>query len=115
MLDTSDLKLDDSEIETAPRMEKSTPEPIETIIHEPAPFYGLVDTQNSPLLTLEELTNRYLLFALSKNSGAKDKTARDLGIDRKTLYRRLHEMNGRRPESSVDATESMESATGITQ
>ncbi|MGZ3695742.1 MAG: sigma-54-dependent transcriptional regulator [Bdellovibrionota bacterium] len=56
-------------------------------------FYGLASMAEEELLTLDELTNRYLLFALNKNHGAKDKTARDLGIDRKTLYRRLQDMN----------------------
>lgn len=56
-------------------------------------FYGLIRTSDEPLISLEELTNRYLNYALEKNGGAKDKTARDLGIDRKTLYRRLQEMN----------------------
>ncbi len=59
-------------------------------------FYGLVDSGQESLVSLDELTNRYLLYALQKNSGAKDKTARDLGIDRKTLYRRIQEMNRRR-------------------
>lgn len=53
-------------------------------------FYGLVK-EDEQLITLEELTNRYLSYALEKNHGAKDKTARDLGIDRKTLYRRLQD------------------------
>ena len=65
------------------------------------PFlYGLVDQESPLLLTLEELTNRYLLLALDKNNGAKDKTARDLGIDRKTLYRRLQEMSQRIQQES---------------
>jgi DNA-binding NtrC family response regulator len=55
-------------------------------------FYGLIPAADEALVTLEELTNRYLNYALEKNSGAKDKTARDLGIDRKSLYRRLQEM-----------------------
>lgn len=42
--------------------------------------------------SLDSLTNQYVLYALKKNQGAKDKTARDLGIDRKTLYRRISEM-----------------------
>ena len=41
------------------------------------------------LFTLHELTQKYIQFALEKNSGAKDKTAKDLEIDRKTLYRRV--------------------------
>lgn len=45
------------------------------------------------LLTLQELTQKYIEFALTKNSGAKDKTARELGIDRKTLYRRVQQQH----------------------
>lgn len=41
------------------------------------------------LLTLDELTEIYVRFAVERNGGAKDRTARELGIDRKTLYRRL--------------------------
>lgn len=41
------------------------------------------------LPTLSEVTDRYIQFALQKNAGAKDRTAKDLGIDRKTLYRKL--------------------------
>jgi two-component system, NtrC family, response regulator HydG len=42
--------------------------------------------------SLDSITNRYIAHALKLNRGAKDKTARDLGIDRKTLYRRVLEM-----------------------
>lgn len=44
------------------------------------------------LWSLHELTQRYIQYALSKNNGAKDKTAKDLGIDRKTLYRRVQQI-----------------------
>ena len=47
--------------------------------------------QDGRLLTLDELTQKYIRFALQRNGGAKDRTARDLGIDRKTLYRRVQE------------------------
>lgn len=43
------------------------------------------------LPTLEEATKRYIEFAVSYNSGAKDRTAIEIGIDRKTLYKRLHQ------------------------
>lgn len=46
-------------------------------------------TSDTGLMTLHDLTQKYIEYALSRNSGAKDKTARDLGIDRKTLYRRI--------------------------
>lgn len=41
------------------------------------------------LVLLEQIVNQYITFALGVNQGAKDKTARDLGIDRKTLYKRI--------------------------
>jgi DNA-binding NtrC family response regulator len=44
-------------------------------------------------LTLEELSKKYIRHIFDKNSGAKEQTAKDLGIDRKTLYRKLKEMN----------------------
>ncbi|MNK91453.1 Transcriptional regulatory protein ZraR [compost metagenome] len=40
-------------------------------------------------LSLEEISQLYIQHILRVNQGAKDKTARDLGIDRKTLYRKL--------------------------
>lgn len=47
---------------------------------------------NSKVLTVEELVNKYVQHVLELNKGAKEKTARDLEIDRKTLYRRLREI-----------------------
>lgn len=44
------------------------------------------------LWSLHELTQRYIQYALNRNNGAKDKTAKDLGIDRKTLYRRVQQI-----------------------
>lgn len=41
------------------------------------------------ILPLDAVINRYIMYALQRNNGAKDKTARDLLIDRKTLYRRI--------------------------
>ena len=44
------------------------------------------------IVPLDHLINKYILFALSRNQGAKDRTAKDLGVDRKTLYRRVRDM-----------------------
>ena len=55
------------------------------------------------LLTIEELIQEYIQFALKKNNGAKDRTARELGIDRKTLYRRVQELE----KSSLRMTEGL--------
>jgi two-component system, NtrC family, response regulator HydG len=41
------------------------------------------------LPSLDEVIHQYIEFAVQKNDGAKDKTARALGIDRKTLYKRM--------------------------
>lgn len=121
VLDVSDLQLEDALNDFSrgtDRVPAETAGVMPLPASEPPPFYGLVDTQNAPLLTLEELTNRYLIFALGRNSGAKDKTARDLGIDRKTLYRRLQEMGnqpGARRPPGTGAGEPIESTSGFTQ
>jgi two-component system response regulator HydG len=49
--------------------------------------------QAEHLVTLDELCKKYIQFIFDKNEGAKEQTAKDLGIDRKTLYRKLKEMN----------------------
>jgi len=44
---------------------------------------------NKQLPTLEEVIHKYIEFAVHMNGGARDQTAIELGIDRKTLYKRL--------------------------
>jgi DNA-binding NtrC family response regulator len=48
---------------------------------------------DSKVLTVDELVNKYVLHVLNLNNGVKEKTASDLQIDRKTLYRRLREVS----------------------
>jgi DNA-binding NtrC family response regulator len=55
---------------------------------------------------LEELTRRYIEFALKRNDGAREATARALGIDRKTLYRKLRLMHDNASNSSISANSS---------
>ncbi len=43
------------------------------------------------LPSLDSVMRAYILFAISFNHGAKDQTARDINIDRKTLYRRIRQ------------------------
>jgi two-component system, NtrC family, response regulator HydG len=38
---------------------------------------------------LQEVVQKYIEFAVQRNGGAKDKTAKEIGIDRKTLYRKI--------------------------
>lgn len=49
--------------------------------------------ETSKVMTLDELSKKYIRLVFDKNNGAKEQTAKDLGIDRKTLYRKLKEMN----------------------
>lgn len=53
---------------------------------------GLSFEDEKPI-TLDELCKKYIQHIFDKNGGAKEQTAKDLGIDRKTLYRKLKEMN----------------------
>lgn len=55
--------------------------------------YIFSDTSESNILSVDELINKYVHHVLKINNGVKDKTAKDLKIDRKTLYRRLRDMN----------------------
>ncbi len=37
----------------------------------------------------EDVMNKFIEFAVARNGGARDRTAKEIGIDRKTLYKRL--------------------------
>lgn len=47
-----------------------------------------LDVQKT-LPPLQEVVKKYIQFAVSRNGGAKDRTAKEIGIDRKTLYRKM--------------------------
>lgn len=51
--------------------------------HEFAIHYG------ATLPTLDQVMQSFIEFAVQRNDGARDKTAKEIGIDRKTLYKRL--------------------------
>jgi DNA-binding NtrC family response regulator len=55
--------------------------------------FGFSNPNGSRVLTIDELVNRYVRHVLDLNHGVKEKTAKDLCIDRKTLYRRLREID----------------------
>jgi len=42
------------------------------------------------MLTLEEMSQRYIDFVLEKNKGSRKQTAEDLDISERTLYRKLN-------------------------
>ncbi len=41
------------------------------------------------LPNLQDVIQKYIEFAVQRNGGAKDRTAREIGIDRKTLYKKI--------------------------
>lgn len=45
----------------------------------------------SHLPSLDDVINKYISYAVKINGGARDKTAREIGIDRKTLYKRMQQ------------------------
>ncbi len=55
-------------------------------------YIDLMPTASQPA-SLDEIARRYIQHVFDLNQGAKEQTAKDLGIDRKTLYRKLKEMN----------------------
>jgi two-component system, NtrC family, response regulator HydG len=54
---------------------------------------NLMFEEHEKPLSLDELSKKYIQHIFDKNGGAKEQTAKDLGIDRKTLYRKLKEMD----------------------
>lgn len=76
------------QVDDLPSDEPAVVEPTDNIIASTALNVGT----DKPA-TLEELSKKYIQFIFDKNDGAKEQTAKDLGIDRKTLYRKLKEMN----------------------
>jgi two-component system response regulator HydG len=44
------------------------------------------------MMTLEDVSKKYIEFIFKKNNFAKEQTAKELSIDRKTLYRKLKEI-----------------------
>lgn len=63
--------------------------------------------------TLNEVIDNYCIKILNKNNGQKNLTAKQLGIDRKTLFRRLANIrdNIGKPTKSLNSTEGVEWAT----
>lgn len=50
-------------------------------------FFIADDQESMP--PLDDVINQYIAYCVHKNQGARDKTAKQIGIDRKTLYKRL--------------------------
>jgi two-component system response regulator HydG len=77
---------EDSPLEFAPQSE----------VANPSFMHSLRDT----VMTVDEVVKKYIQLVLEKNGGAREKTARELNIDRKTLYRKIQEMEQNRTQET---------------
>lgn len=65
----------------------SSPERTPRVVEPTKMGFQLPYTAKLP--TLDQVIHHFLIYAIEQNGGARDKAARDIGIDRKTLYRRM--------------------------
>lgn len=73
------------------RFEVITPADLPEVLVAHQPEYVLLDRGGRRRMTLEELEREYILQVLEEVKGNKQQAAERLGIDRKTLYRRLEQ------------------------
>lgn len=70
--------------------------PDENFMAEPLQTFGgathFAGIKIDKIFTADEMLKKYIQFVLRRNNGAKEQTARDLNIDRKTLYRKIQEI-----------------------
>lgn len=70
------------------------PNPISTIKEKESEDAHIEDfhdlLENGEVITLKEMEARYIEFVLDRNNGARRKTAEDLDISERTLYRKLN-------------------------
>lgn len=74
--------------------EKINIDVLPTKISQHTPSQLVIDEgDNQPLDSLERIQRRYIRYVLDRTNGNKTEAAKILGLDRKTLYRRLKEPN----------------------
>ncbi|MBI2963968.1 MAG: sigma-54-dependent Fis family transcriptional regulator [Deltaproteobacteria bacterium] len=66
-----------------------------------------------PILELAQVTEDYILYALERCGGNKSQAARLLGIDPKTLYKRLRRQSGDAPLSSFSVGKEEQGASPL--
>lgn len=80
---------------TLTRGEKVLPEDLPPAIHGSRGDRKVIDEAADKTLPLEDVEKEYILRILDKTGGNKYQAAQLLGIDRKTLYRKLGEIEGK--------------------
>jgi DNA-binding NtrC family response regulator len=85
------------------RLDEITVEDLPTRVQDHG-FAQIVVTTESPreLITLDEMERRYIRHVLETLRGNKTRAARALGIDRRSLYRRLEAFEAQRAASSPE-------------
>jgi DNA-binding NtrC family response regulator len=80
---------------TLSRGDKIMPEDLPSAIQGARGDRRILDEAAERTLPLEEVEKEYILRILEKTGGNKYQAAHILGIDRKTLYRKLGEIEGK--------------------
>ena len=86
---------------TLARGEKIMPEDLPTTVQGSRGDRKVLDNAAERTLPLQEVEWEYIKKILEKTGGNKYQAAHTLGIDRKTLYRKLAEMEGRHTEETI--------------
>jgi DNA-binding NtrC family response regulator len=86
---------------TLARGEKIMPEDLPPTVQGSRGDRKVLDDAAERTLPLQEVEWEYIKKILEKTGGNKYQAAQTLGIDRKTLYRKLAEMEGRHPEETI--------------
>jgi DNA-binding NtrC family response regulator len=63
----------------------------EKVINHKSTQLVIGDQDNQPLASLDAIVQRYIRYVLERTGGNKTEAAKILGLDRKTLYRKLKE------------------------
>ncbi len=84
---------------TLARGERVLPEDLPPAVHGSRGDRKVIDDAADRTLPLEEVEKEYILRILDKTGGNKYQAAQLLGIDRKTLYRKLGEIAEQQPKS----------------
>jgi two-component system response regulator HydG len=74
--------------------------PLEADSANPVENPSFMNSLRGTVLTVDEVVKKYIQLVLEKNGGAREKTARELNIDRKTLYRKIQEMEQSRTQET---------------
>jgi transcriptional regulator with PAS, ATPase and Fis domain len=74
--------------------------PLEADSHNEVENPSFMNSLRGTVLTVDEVVKKYIQLVLEKNGGAREKTARELNIDRKTLYRKIQEMEQSRTQET---------------